>query len=404
MQNKTKSILIILALFISAPALCAQIAEIKILVNGKPISNFDIQQQARMLLVTSNIEVTAQNTRQANERAKEQLTDNILRAGEAKKNNISVSQSEIETAIKRGIPQGQSVKTFISFLKKNNVQPKNFYNHVRAELLWSKYLERHIVPSILVPQNQVDQKLTEITESLKQKSYLLSQIVVRFENLPEEKNAKNLSAQLRDQLNNGASFDSLARNFSQSRESTNGGDLGWVTKNTLPKKLKNIVTSMKVGKISPVIHLTDGFYIIQLRDIRTQNDSNLQKIVLDIKLLRVPVNQNIKKVERNFSTCNKLDDYANSLGGEIDVMGFVPLTDLSKKLQRKLNNPKPNMIVHTSQTKTAQEFIIVCDKNIQENPGLSRKKIENQILSEQVFIRARQKLRDLRRNASIEAK
>ena len=392
-----------LVLCFSASAFAA-VTEIMLLVNGVPISNFDIQQQARMLVVTSNIEPTKKNLADAQKRAKAQLVDNILRGNIAKQNNISASKKEIRQAIKRGLRGGQSVDDFLVFLRKNKVRTENFYRHMEAEILWNKYVERHIVPRIIVPQNQVEQKLQEIKQNLQQKSYLMSQIVLHFENSTEENVARKTMAQLKQQLSKGAAFNFIARNYSQGRLASSGGNLGWVNDGNLPKKLKALVQTMTTGSISPVVRLADGFYIILLRDVRTPQTNVLKKIQLELKIIRVPRRISDAQVQQSFSDCTKTSDSAARLNADVQAMGLVPFTDLSKTLQKKLEQVKENTLVPSVRDSNRKEFILVCDKIIEEDPRLSQQRIQNSLLSQKAFIRARQKMRDLRRDASIEIK
>ena len=390
-------------LFLSAPALAA-VTEIKLLVNGKPISNFDIEQQALMLIVTSNLEPTKENKRRARERAKTQLIDNVLRTEIAKQNRILITKEEVDKAIRRNLDNKQSVQSFLAFLEKNNVHRENFYYHMEAELLWNKYIERHIVPKIIVPQNQVEQKLQQMRQNLQQKSYLLSQLVLRFDNQREEKKVKTTIGALKQQLSKGAAFDVLARNYSHDSSARSGGDLGWVAAGDLPKKLRRVVQAMKINSISPVIRLADGFYIVLLRDIQAPLSQSLKKTMLDLKIIRVPPSVSNRQAKKSFSNCNNTNASAETLGGEVEAMGLVPLTDLSSALQKKLRRAEENTLVASINNATQKEFILVCGKIIQDDPRLSQQKIQNTLLSQQAFIRARQKLRDLRRNASIETK
>lgn len=66
-----------------------------------------------------------------------------------------------------------------------------------------------------------------------------------------------------------ADFAQLARTESQDAGSaTQGGDLGWLTADTLPADLGKAAFSLKKGQVSEVIQGADGFHIFLVTDIR----------------------------------------------------------------------------------------------------------------------------------------
>ncbi len=384
--------------------------EIAALVNGKPISKFDIDQQTKLLLVTANIQASAENIKRARARSLEQLIENVLRREEAEKYSIRVSQQETNQAIKRIIGDGQSLDEFIAFLKKNGIYENSFYNHIRADLLWRKVIQQRIVPRIILNQTRVGTRMTQVTQSFKQPNFLMSWIVLPFENKPSENRARELAQQLRQQVREGASFDSLARNFSRDASASRGGDLGWVPENNLPTPLRRAARRLQPGKVSSPIRLADGFYLIYLRDRREAEDVPAEKIRLHLFSLRVPIAAGTsarrlqQRIQKQFPKCEKARDYANTIGGSLDDLGFVPASDLSENIGRKLRKAKIGVIIPSMQQDGAQEFLALCGRKIESVQKVSRREIENRMLNEEANIRARQMLRDLLREASIEQK
>ncbi len=382
--------------------------EIAALVNGKPISKFDIQQQGKLLLVTSNIQPSAANIKRAHERSLEQLIENILRREEAQKHSILVSQKEVEQTVQRIIGGDQSIDQFIAFLKKNGIYQSRFYDHIRADLLWRKVIEQRIIPRIILNQSQVDARLAQVAQNLKQPNFLMSWIVLPFENKQSEKQAGELARQLRRQLREGASFDSLARNFSRGPNASQGGDLGWLPEDALALPLRQFAQRAKPGNISNPLRLADGFYLVHLRDRREAEEAPAEKTLLHLITLRVPIAAGIspfklqKRIRQRFPACDQARSYAKTIGGDINDLGFVPSSDLSENLGRKLRKAKIGTIIPSLTRSDVQEFLAVCGRKVEAVQLASRRAIENRMISEQAQIRARQMLRDLRRNAHIE--
>ena len=109
--------------------------------------------------------------------------------------------------------------------------------------------------------------------------YRIAQILVTPHKDPQLHNRKNddattdvearrKAAALVQQLANGADFTQLAMDYSEDpATASSGGDLGFIPESSLNQSdpaLKHAVVGLKVGEISPVIQLNDGYHILKL--------------------------------------------------------------------------------------------------------------------------------------------
>jgi len=79
--------------------------------------------------------------------------------------------------------------------------------------------------------------------------------------------ARNKITVIYNDIKNGASFDSLAMEFSEDPGSAkNGGDLGYFERRQMVQPFDEAVFKLKVGEISPIIKTRFGFHIIKLTD------------------------------------------------------------------------------------------------------------------------------------------
>lgn len=87
---------------------------------------------------------------------------------------------------------------------------------------------------------------------------------------PEQKaEAKRQAEELRARAAEGEDFAALARKYSGDPiTAKNGGDIGFLTKGTMPESFDEAVFSMKQGEISDVIETPYGFHVIQVLGIR----------------------------------------------------------------------------------------------------------------------------------------
>jgi len=70
----------------------------------------------------------------------------------------------------------------------------------------------------------------------------------------------------------GEDFAKLAREYSQDAGTrAEGGDLGFIGRDILPKPLEELVFSMKVGDVKGPVRADRGFHIIKLVDTRAKD-------------------------------------------------------------------------------------------------------------------------------------
>ena len=79
-------------------------------------------------------------------------------------------------------------------------------------------------------------------------------------------------------LEAGATFDSLAKTYSEGKEGQKGGDWGWVGRDELRKELSEPAFQLKPGAHSRLIETADGYYIVQVDDVKTAHTKPLAEV------------------------------------------------------------------------------------------------------------------------------
>ncbi|MGZ5376364.1 MAG: peptidylprolyl isomerase, partial [Solirubrobacterales bacterium] len=97
---------------------------------------------------------------------------------------------------------------------------------------------------------------------------------------PDIDTAKKLKAD----LDGGADFAKIARDFSEAAEAKDGGDLGWVARYQLDKVLEDVVFATPVGKVSePLVVEGDGIYLVKVVQEATRTPDEDQKATLEAR-------------------------------------------------------------------------------------------------------------------------
>ncbi len=112
-------------------------------------------------------------------------------------------------------------------------------------------------------------------DKFKSEKIHLAQILVRIkadDGVNGEKKAKSKADKLLTQLKSGASFEQLARTYSDDQVSAaRGGDLGEVTPGRLPPPLDDASRKLPAGGLSDVLQTPMGFHIVKaIEPLKTQ--------------------------------------------------------------------------------------------------------------------------------------
>jgi len=99
-------------------------------------------------------------------------------------------------------------------------------------------------------------------------------ILLRADALVSENEVKVRIQQLRDRIEQGEDFATLARSHSQDPGSASeGGDLGWVTPGKMVPEFEAAMDALRVGEVSQPVESRFGWHLINVTDRRQQDDT-----------------------------------------------------------------------------------------------------------------------------------
>jgi parvulin-like peptidyl-prolyl isomerase len=88
-------------------------------------------------------------------------------------------------------------------------------------------------------------------------------------------------AKIKERIDRGADFATIARELSEGAEADRGGDLGWIAKGQLDDRLTTAIFGAQIGKTSDVVTVeSDGQYLYKIRseEVRTPDGRQLEEI------------------------------------------------------------------------------------------------------------------------------
>lgn len=178
--------------------------------------------------------------------------------------NNGLTESELREAVDR---EGMSWKSFTEGL--------------RNEILISRLRESEVDSKIVVTDAEIDNFITNNADAFTGSEVLVAHILIRVPEEVSEGDFKALSAKAERALRRhaaGEPFEQLAAEFSDSQDSTEGGVIGWRTRDRLPALFADAVRTLKPGEVSPVMRSAAGLHIVKLLDTRGGSAQVSEKI------------------------------------------------------------------------------------------------------------------------------
>jgi peptidyl-prolyl cis-trans isomerase SurA len=247
---------------IDSPIIRQPAASIAVEVNKDVITNGDVEKRLALILLSAG-EVDKKATDELIQQIKEALIQEKLQRQIAGYLKVSVSKEELDRAIE-SIAKENNMKPEelgIFFVSKG-VDIKTLRDRVESNLLWIKSVREGIGAHIHITEREVKNEKNRLKQMEEKEQFEVAEIVLFVDSPEKRAHTQHEAANLHKQLVDGTPFSSVARNFSQSPSSAQGGLVGWVTKDQLPEEVAKIA----VGRFSEPVLRGNRYIIYFVRD------------------------------------------------------------------------------------------------------------------------------------------
>ncbi len=400
------------------------------IVNDYVISEYDLDQRTALFLATSGVRPTKDTLPQIRAQVLRSLEDEILELQEAGKHKISVNKTDVDKALQNIADDNHlTVAQIINSITTNGVVVETFRQQVAAQIIWQKLVSARYGTDILINDSQVDEAMDRLKKGADKPQFLLSEIFVAVDRPEDEMTVKTSAEQIAQQIKQGAPFTAVASQFSQTPSAADGGDIGWVVQGQLSEELDHAISELRPGQIAGPIRAEGGFYVVQLRDRREPFGTMIAEtkvaaadpmapVPLDRLLIPLPPNPDATlkqramllatNVKSQVRACTDLPSVANQLMGTVyTTLGQIMPKDLNPDLRDALVKTGPGEVVEPFFSAAGLEIIMRCDPAPPKLVAFelpSRDQLQQQLFVQQMTIYAKSYLRDLRRDAVVEAR
>lgn len=410
----------IAALLLIAPlASHARDYGIAAIVNDSAITTVDVNERLALAMKGSGINADDNEARKRFlPQVVQLLIDEELIRQEAAKQGIKVKDSELREALASIATKNHLRPDQLDdFFASHGIDKHAITKQVTAQILRAHLLRREVRPQVVVTDQDVEEKMENIAADSGKEEFHLAEIVLPVDRPEDEETIRKLSLKLSEELQKGAAFDSIARQFSRSTSAANGGDLGWIAQDQLSRDLRTIVGGLKSGENTQPLRLADGYHLLQLKDRRAvvNADSGESEVGMRQLFLPLPAKATEQQKLSLFNTldtarktingCENVEKVAKDIDSKADPkMVMVQLKTLNKNIRSVIAMQAVGTATPVIKSDEGMHVFVVCERTDAQPSFAQKEHVRELLLQNKMELQSRRFLQDLRRNSYVEIK
>lgn len=404
------------------------------MVNDEPISDYELRQRMALVAATTlNTQITQlkpDDYKRLRGQILEKLEEEKMQFQEAQKKHITVSPVEIDKQVNRLLTDNHiTIEQLRKLLTDAGSDIDALRTEIEGQIAWQKAVQDEYADRVNITPADIDAEMARYAEGANKPHYMVAEIFLPVDNSDQDAKVQKDAENLETQLQMGAPFPALARQFSQSPTAAQGGDIGWVHEGQLASELNAELGKMKAGMVSPPIRSVGGYYILMLRQRQEPLGTKIAQAPTGVtspdgtvKLARLllPMGPDPSKdlvdnamkiasqVRASYAGCDMLAKLPEKLQGAVySDLGDMKLTELSPEIQKAISQTPPGEMAPPMMDEAGVELIGRCDARVEVRTAFtmpSRNDIQNELFDQQISALARRYLRDIKRDADVEVR
>ncbi|SEP72349.1 periplasmic chaperone for outer membrane proteins SurA [Devosia sp. YR412] len=143
---------------------------VRVTVNGTPVTDLQVAQRQKLFALEGN--------NGGSKGALEQLIDEAIQNGEAKRLGITVSNAQVDDALQQ-IARNMNVSSdkLVGLLQSGGVGLDTLKDRLRAAIAWNAVTEQAIMPQVQISELQLDQEAAAKVQEYQTFDYILKEVI-----------------------------------------------------------------------------------------------------------------------------------------------------------------------------------------------------------------------------------
>jgi peptidyl-prolyl cis-trans isomerase SurA len=389
----------------ASPAMAQYTEGVAAIVNDRVISTFDVRQRAALLLVSAGIQSTPEMMQRAQAQALRDLIDERLQIQETReKYNITISSEEIDRRLTDIARQNNTdLPGLTRQLASDGVAISTLRAQIEADTAWQRLISGLYGTRLRISEADIQATQQRIAAAATRPQYQISEIFLPAETPQEFEEMEQGALRLLQEMQRGAPFPLVARQFSASPSAAAGGDIGWLASTELAPELQPVAERLEPGQVSLPVRTPSGVYIIAMRDRRAGAPEGASSI-LTLRQVAAPAGRRdaLERAQRRVQGCDNLDSVVASVNGASVVdLGQTTEADLAPAIRQRILGVSAGGASPVQVDGEQATMFVVCARQTGGGGVPPREEIERRLREQELTMLAERYLRNLRREATI---
>ena len=262
------------------------------IVNSEPITNIDVINEAKYLSAL-NPKIQSLSKEQIMSIAKESLIKEKIKKNELLKFiKLGEKNDFLDSMLKNFYKKlnFNNLEEFKNYLANFNLSLNEVIKKIEIETRWNELI-------FSLYNNQVEINIEKLNKQLSSKNNQEKELYFLYEILFSAQN-KSKYEEIYEKIKksiNEIGFKNTANLYSISDSAKFGGELGWINKQNLNKKILDKITVLQIGDVSEAIPIPGGYIVLKVENKKKEkiDKKDLQK-ELD-KLIQIEKNKKLNE-------------------------------------------------------------------------------------------------------------
>lgn len=259
--------------FCAAPLEAADgtLDRILVVVNDEIISEQDLRSAAEPVVAQYRASLSGSGLEEKVAAAKrqilEQLIDERLVRGVAKREKITIDEKEVDEMMNEVQSKFPSREVFERVMGDQGMSFEKLRERFRDQILGRRVVDMNVKSRVSVSPGDVRNFYDSNPEHFRAPERIrVRHILVRTGDLRSEEEAGLLAQSLVIRMENGESMEALAEQYSEAAEGPGGGDMGWVERGQFVEHIDKEIFNLAVAGRTRPIKSQLGFHIFQAEE------------------------------------------------------------------------------------------------------------------------------------------
>ncbi len=253
-----------------SPLMAKVVEQVVVVIDGEPYTLTSFKEYARTKMRRDFPTGDLNRIEKDDQEVLEQFITEKLLAAEVQLAGVMISEEDIDHYIDRIKERNQlRDEELAEALKREGTTMENYRASIRAEIEKNEIINRQVRKRVNITSEDVERyyRLNPKQFTSQERVRLRHILFSLPEGAPPEREKEVMQRMLgiRSRLIAGGDFAGLAREYSEGAGAAEGGDIGWIGRDSLLKQIEEIAFSkLSVGEISQPLRTSLGIHLIKL--------------------------------------------------------------------------------------------------------------------------------------------